>query len=520
MLHRLRSGKSSGSGRVSRARDIPVPTEGWDTETPIAQMSSLRAYVMDNWWPEPGYIEPRNGYGLHADTEETNPVESLLVWNGPTAAIKMFAACGGSIWETTTSTVSEDITGLSNDRWQSVNIATTGGNFLWICNGADAPRYYDGTSWATTSITGITSTDIIYACLHKQRIWMVLKNSLVAAYLGLDSIDGAGTAFDLTAVFQKGGYLQAISTWTLDGGNGPDDYIAFITSRGEVAIYSGVTPATDYTLVGVFEVGIPIGRRCVTEIGGDIAILTQSGVVSLSQTMVQDRAAQSRSALTKNIQSAINDAAALYSANFGWEMISYPKRTMFLVNTPAGTNADQYQFAMNVKHGAWCRFIGQEANCWALVGDDLYFGGNLGKVYQADVAAADYESYIETDLMCAFNYFGSRTSQKRFIMSRALITTDGTLTPNLGMNTDFRKNVDVTAAVTSPETRAMWDIAVWDIDVWANETIYVNDWINTPGIGYCGSLRMRTRTDYVAEQSPIILQVNGFTVVMEDGAIV
>jgi hypothetical protein len=43
-----------------------------------------------------------------------------------------------------------------------------------------------------------------------------------------------------------------------------DDYAAFITSEGQVAVYSGADPAssTTWSLVGVFDIGAPIGRRC------------------------------------------------------------------------------------------------------------------------------------------------------------------------------------------------------------------------------------------------------------------
>jgi hypothetical protein len=45
---------------------------------------------------------------------------------------------------------------------------TPGGTFLFIVNGADAPRTFDGTSWATPSITGITASQAVHVNAHKR----------------------------------------------------------------------------------------------------------------------------------------------------------------------------------------------------------------------------------------------------------------------------------------------------------------------------------------------------------------
>ena len=46
-------------------------------------------------------------------------------------------------------------------KFESVNITTAGGSFLWICNGADAPRHWNGSAWATPTLSGVTATDIV-----------------------------------------------------------------------------------------------------------------------------------------------------------------------------------------------------------------------------------------------------------------------------------------------------------------------------------------------------------------------
>lgn len=74
---------------------------------------------------------------------------------------------------------------------------------------------------------------------------------------------------------------MAMASWTRDSGNGIEDLAAFITSRGEVHVYSGTDPASADTWqrVGTFKIPEPVGRRCLIKVGGDVGILTTQGLV-------------------------------------------------------------------------------------------------------------------------------------------------------------------------------------------------------------------------------------------------
>ena len=63
--------------------------------------------------------------------------------------------------------------------------------------------------------------------------------------------------FPLGQIFKMGGFLVQMATWTIDNVSGMDDYAAFITSEGEVAIYQGYDPTqqSTWSLVGVFRIG-------------------------------------------------------------------------------------------------------------------------------------------------------------------------------------------------------------------------------------------------------------------------
>src|SRR5581483_8943538 len=121
------------------------------------------------------------------------------------------------------------------------------------------------------AITGLpgTTSQIINIHAQKRRLWYVLANSTVVAFLPTDAIQGpvAGT-LDLGSLFTLGGHVVAISDWSSDGGEGPQNYLVILSSRGQAVVYSGTDPtnANAWSLVGVFNLAPPLGRRCMTQI--------------------------------------------------------------------------------------------------------------------------------------------------------------------------------------------------------------------------------------------------------------
>lgn len=326
---RMPAGRSrrSGAPAIARAKSasVPPPWKGWNAIQPLAAMDPEHAIVLDNIFPQPGYVELRRGNKEHCDTATSEPVESLMAYHGNTVGDdKLLSAADEFIHDVTTSTKNELKDSLGSARFQHINITTSGGPFLWACNGVDLPQIFDGTSFADATITGVDAEDTINVNLHKERIWGVLKDSMDAYYLPVGSIQGAATLFPLGGVFKKGGYLVGMGTWTRDGGSGPDDIAVFFSSKGELAIYQGTDPSSldTWQIVGVFEVGPPIGIRCMTKIGADLALITRDGVLPMSQIPGMERGAAARIALTANIQPVLNQYTRDWASNFGWQLIS------------------------------------------------------------------------------------------------------------------------------------------------------------------------------------------------------
>lgn len=548
-LASLPKGATTAFARIPQTYDatgasVPAPIEGWDAVSPISAMSPKRAIRLINWFPQPDWVEPRKGFSRHSDTGTGEPVETLAAYHGLTED-KLFAWSDGSIFDVTSRSdaLITTVTGLTNSRAQFVNFATTGGNFLWTCNGADAPNYYNGTTWAQPTITGdIASDEIVDVEAFKNRLWFVGNNSSDAYYLPVDSIQGAATVYPLGGIWTLGGYLTSIGTWSVDAGNGPQDYIAFVSSRGQVAIYGGSDPAdpTDFNLVGVFSLGAPVGRRCLTRVGSDLAVISIDGVYPLSKAMIFERAAVVKATMTERIQRVMNQSARLYQDHFGWQLISYPRGTRAILNVPISEGVEQQQYVMNTLNGAWCQFTGMNANCWELLLDDPYFGGNDGIVYQADVGSQDHNQILRADMMTAFNYFNMRGNQKRWTMCRPLITTDQQVTPGLALNVDYKNDAPISVQSTTEAIGAKWDESLWDDSEWGGEITTQSIWQSISGIGYCASIRMVVDINPSPLQDALwgealwgislwggevpgaglTLQVNSFDILMEKGAFV
>lgn len=511
MLSPARQNRSRKQTAVTRS--IPAPVGGLNARDSLADMDEKDAVILENFFCEETYVSIRGGYTSHK-TEMTDGVETLLVWNGPTSS-KMFAANDGNIYDATTSGAigAAAVSSLTNDRWSYVNFTTSGGSFIVAVNGADDPLNYNGTTWATTpAITGVTPADLNYVISHKERLWFIEKNSMSAWYLGTQAIGGAATEYPLGSVFREGGYLLAIGTLSGDSGTGPDDYIAFLSSEGEMVVYAGTDPtsASTWSLVGRYKVGKPLGIRPIANMGGDMLILTRDGVVSGLSMMRKDRTEAEYSAVTKKINSLINADAKNFGGNFGWAIQLYTRGRMLIVNVPKTDGEEQVQYVMNVNTGAWSKFTGLNANCWAILDDRLYFGGD-GVVYKADNGTSDAGNNIRGELKGAFQYFGTRGRLKHFKMLRPIISSTGVPKFLVGIDVDYA-NRTPSGVLSPPEATGMaWGSMYWGSMMWGGAENIIKYWTTVFGIGMCAS------PHFVVVCNGQTCSVNSFDFVMEPG---
>ena len=477
---------------VAQTAELPAPVGGLNARDSIAQMDAIDAVALNNFVCGTTDVSLRDGYAEFA-TGLPGPVRTIMTYNQPTGVPKMFAASGSNIYETTAGGAvgAAVVTGLGSDKWQWINVATSGGTFLMAVNGTDLALLYDGSTWTNPAITGIATSEFINILLWKERIWFVQRNSLVAWYLAVNSISGAATSFDFRAMFKKGGYLMAQANWSIDGGTGIDDYLVAITSEGEVAIYQGTDPASATTFArrGIFQVGNPIGRRCFEKYAGDVVLINRDGLVPLSKALVSDRV-NNKFALTDKVNRDITTLTKSHGAMFGWQVQLYPQQNLLFLSVPVPNNTTQY--VMNTITGSWSTFTGWGAYCFGKMGEDVYFGGD-GYVAKIWGVQADAGAEITAECLQAFSKFGT-PGNKHFKMARPIFSTNGQPSVSLAMNVDYRTTVTYGGAFVNSLTGGVWGTGLWGTALWGLPELNQN-WQSPSAIGYTGALAMKVVSD-------------------------
>lgn len=464
--------RSSGprGTQKSETLTLPSPVGGWNTRDSIANMSKTDATVMENWLAAGTQVSTRLGSAVQASGFTDKPT-TLLPWNGATGK-KLFVSTPTGIYDVTApGVVGAAAAVCTNPYWESVNITTAGGSFLVAVNGVDKMKQYDGTAWkaidggSTPAITNVATTSLTSVAVMVQRLWFVEANSTRAWYLPVVSIGGAAVSFDLGAVFPRGGSLVCMQSWTLDGGSGADDYSAFMSSEGEVAVYKGVDPAssTTWAKVGTYFVGRPLGKRALTKLGGDLLIMSENGLFPLSKALVSADISR-QNTISSKIDPTMIAAAVAYNANLGWRCTVFPQGSFILVNIPI-TSAYSEQYVMSTITNSWSKFTGWSASDFLVFGGNLYLCGAT-TVDHAWVGASDKGLAIVAKCQQAYNYFQNPAREKHMKMVRPTISAENAATIQVSLSTDFRNEFFPSTITVSPLTSAIWDTSTWDTGVW------------------------------------------------------
>ena len=364
-------------------------------------------------------------------------------------------------------------------------------------------------------ITGVDSQDLIHVNLFKNRLYFTQKNSLKFWYLPTDSIGGLAVEFDLGGIARMGGFLQAMGTWTIDAGQGADDYAVYATNNGEIIVYNGIDPSdvNNWALKGVWQLGQTFNRRCFYKWSGDILLLTQDGLVPLASALQSSRL-DPRVNLTDKIFYAISQAASQFSENFGWQIIYFASNNMLLINVPTTTGTQQ--FVMHTISKAWAQFTGINANCFEMHNQLLYFGGD-GFVGQYWNGYSDDGANINASVQQAYSYFDAPGQLKRYTLVRPIIQTDnGVPTVLCGINVDFDYQNQLGQVSFNPSSTSLgtWDNAIWDTSTWGGNLSINRIWQGVTGLGFSAGINMSiasqgidvhwVSTDYVMEKGAVL----------------
>jgi hypothetical protein len=520
---------------TGKVQPLAAPIGGLNAKDAIAEMPPIDAIVADNWFIQPTWVETRDGYVVQATF--TGVCETLMAYSGITGANKLFGAVnnagtrsifrmdglsGGAVGAAVVGGGGNTIEALTSTQFDWVQFGTGSAEILYLVNGVDSPLIYDGTTWQAVTgvsnpyaITGVTTTTLSAVATYKQRLWFLQANTMNVWYLGLNQIAGAATQLNLAPNFALGGKLISIITVSIDNAAGAQDYIAFVTNQGEVAVFQGYDPSqiATWQLAAKFRIGRPVGtgRRCWQKMGSDALMIGADGFIMMSEALMTDRS-QTRDAVSNKIRKSVTDDVQAYGSNFGWQVILYPIGNKVLVNVPPTTNVVSYQYVMNTLNSAWSTWNkvnnGYNAFCWEVMGDALYFGSN-GFVAQADIGGLDGTSAITCVIQQAFNYFGDPGMVKRFTQARPIFVANGNMAAAVQMAIDYGPAPPSGSIPLIVGNNTPWGSA-WG-SAWGGSLVLSKAWVGLTGVGIAGSLSVATQVYNVQAQW------QGTTVMYEPG---
>jgi hypothetical protein len=498
--------------RVTMPASTPAPTGGLNSRDPPSERGPQFADTLTNFVCSPNGVAVREGFRNYA-TGITGFVETLMPYSASgNFQDRMFAAAGSKIVDVTdpgTAITTGSVTqsGLNSALWSHTNFTGAEGHFLIVTNGVDAMRHWNGQNWvvwttvanatAPGHLVGIGADQFDFVISHQKRLWFVQKNSTKAWYLPINSVGGEAKAFDFGAQFPRGGKLVALNSWSLNGGTGMQNYLVAISSNGDVVIYEGTDPSdgSKWSTKGVWQLGPPVSNRCFLRFGGDSLLLTQDGLIPLSKYM---QSTSTRDALTDTIRDTISRLTTSQAGLPGFQIHDHLSRNLLILNIPQINPNQNLQFIYNTITGGWSLFEGWPAQCWATLGNAVYFGAN-GKVCLAFVGFKDNadavgnggDVYTALALQSA-NDFQKPGQRKRFVRAKVnMRTAVGIPNVRLDCNVDFATKAPASIGSAVPNTAAAWDTALWNRSEWAASGLSnYNEWQSLGPIGNYGAISM------------------------------
>jgi hypothetical protein len=338
-------------------------------------------------------------------------------------------------------------------------------------------------SWAqTTGITGATEANINFITVHKQRIWLIERDSPDAWYLGIGAISGAATQFFFGSKLKNGGALRGLFSWTVDGGLGVDDFLVGVSGAGDVVVYKGDDPgsAATWAIRGVYYIGtLPKGPNFATEQGGELYLLSTFGVISMSDLLNGVAVASSQQDnTTARIAGELRQRLSKEGSSSGWAIRSIPSEGGILISTPGSAVQRPIQYYYNLTIGGWGFWRDVDIrsfNTWkstVVFGDGLlrvlFMNRDIDDVPLSPTPGTINGAPIEFSLLTSFSSLDDPATFKRVKFLRPDVISVQEPVFATAARYDYAL-VEGTIPISSPSFRdSLWDADTWNVAVWGS----------------------------------------------------
>lgn len=472
---------------------VPAPTGGVNRTDSLVNMAANDAIFMYNMVGSEFGTRVRSGYTEFANNVSTE-ARTIIPFTASVAANdRLFAAANNGIYDVSSGGVIGAAViafGLINDDsgfgiW--TNYTNSAGNFSLLTDESNGYHVYTETTglWTKiamgagpTQIAGVDPSNFAGLVIFKSRIWFVEKNSARAWYLPADAIYGTATAFNFGNKFKHGGTLAALFNWTIDGGEGVNDYLVAISTGGDVVVYLGDDPAsaTTFTQKGVWYIGPPpTGRRIAGSFGGELYLLSQYGLIPMSKlisgSLVQLQDVNFAAKVSPLITTEMLQSREMH----GWEVKLVPTENLLLISSPKRSGVPYQQFAYSLNTPGWAVYRDLPYLNGELWHGVFYFADETGRILihqgnldNVNIAGTTF-SLINWSLLMPFFGYGADGYYHRIQFIRAIFLA--AQAPSY--STEARYDYDLDEALAPPAASvvsgALWDAAIWDLSLWTGD---------------------------------------------------
>jgi hypothetical protein len=485
-------GTRKGTPQTLEVGVLPAPIGGIDGSLNFASNNPMNCVYAYNILPSEFGLRTRLGWREYVTGCEFTPsaglgVRSLIPYTGTGAfGDRLFAVTNEGIWDATspTQTPTRVFTFpsiISRAGFGTFAHYTTaaGAELLLFADEENGLHQYDPptNTWTlATGITGVPIIDIVFVVVHKLRIWFIERDTTSAYYLPVASISGAATEFTFGSKFRHGGDLVGLYNWTIDGGDGVDDYLVAVSRSGDVIPFQGEDPsaAATWRSVGTFFVGeMAVGRRCGGENGGDLFLVCEFGLVTLSELLRGNIVTPQRGTMNGKIARFLRADFLDFKADEGWEFRVNPIEGSIIITTPQRLNGEFIQYVYNLAVEGWGQWRGVPSLTMETWTGAMMIGTADGRVLRMDVSV-DNSNFDDTvgapvEFSMLQNFLDGGAPG---IFKYPKFTRPNFLSAQpVGVTTKFLYDYDINtllaAALTpQPDSANVWDTGTWDDAVW------------------------------------------------------
>jgi hypothetical protein len=380
-------------------------------------------------------------------------------------------ACGKNLYTYTNGILSTVYSNLAANTFVSFETAQ---NYCIVCDGVNAPFYFDGTT--CTTIGNGAPTGAVASVWYQNRLWIFggSANPNYVYYSAANDITTGYTSNFVQCDYNDGQVITAIAKSYISGNL--EAYLLVGKSRSVGVIRGDGSTGNPYNFAKTaFDFGIP-GFRQVVQYAQLVAYLTPEGVNTYNTVYNQTRLLnQFLSEKVKNKFQNLNQAV-LSNAHCWFDWIN--NRISYAV-TEQGYSYPNVIWHYDYRVGCWYKERwANQYNCTASFIDTdgtWYHGDSAGNVYVHSSGTQTFNgNAIDAYYTTPYLDFGMPALRKRIIQGR--ITCRGSSVQNVALSTslDFGDRNGKSNTIPLSAGNYLWGSGQWS----SNPSVY--QWGSTP----------------------------------------